>query len=64
MVHVYRFLSLNTIDVDILQARTGRILVEGPKGFDLLKESEIPDGVTKRFVGGASNLKLKEEDDN
>jgi SNF2 family DNA or RNA helicase len=31
-VHIYHFLSLRTIDVDITQARTGKVLVNKARG--------------------------------
>ena len=43
MVYVYRFLSLKTIDVDIMQKRSGRKLVELQKdNFELLDHSDVP----------------------
>lgn len=56
-VHVYHFLSLKTIDVDVFQARSGGILCENaepspsyvpfegfvPSGFDIIEDNgKIP----------------------
>ena len=43
MVYVYRFLSLKTIDVDILQERSQKKLVEQRWGaFKLMNDSDVP----------------------
>lgn len=43
-VHVYHFLAEKTIDVNILEERTGRVLVERHGECLLLKEREGREG--------------------
>ncbi|KAI9820425.1 MAG: hypothetical protein M1832_003758 [Thelocarpon impressellum] len=44
LVHIYRFLSLKTIDVDILESRTKKKLEKVGDGFELVERSSGEDG--------------------
>jgi hypothetical protein len=68
-VHVYRFLALKTIDVDVMQARNkGKVIARGsasepevkpfnsfvPSTFDLVDEK----GITNEFGSGEAGRKI------
>ena len=44
MVHIHRFLALKTIDVDIIQERTAKRLVNVGKAYDLKPANEVDPG--------------------
>jgi hypothetical protein len=67
-VHVYYFVAGKTVEVNILEERTGRVLVE--RGGECLLVSDIQDGDRKDFGGlpflGAAcgaGLDVEEDDD-
>ena len=51
-VHVYYFLAARTMDVNILEDREGKTLVQRAGKYLLLAESEIEEG-DKRDLAGA-----------
>ena len=53
IVHIYRFLSLKTIDVDIIEERTGKMLVKENGGFNLRKVTDAERGDLEAQGGGA-----------
>ncbi|KAI9877173.1 MAG: hypothetical protein M1830_004631 [Pleopsidium flavum] len=52
LVHIYRFLSLKTIDIDILQERTQKKLAKVNGRWGLYSESEIPEKDKEDWGGG------------
>lgn len=50
-VHVYYFLAAQTIDVNILEERTGNVLVQRNGIYLLLPATEVERGDKKGFVG-------------
>lgn len=65
-VYVYHFLAAHTIDVNILQDRTGKTLVRRKERYHLLDPSEIEEGDAQGFEGvpfegaacGAGNVEV------
>lgn len=59
VVHIYRFFSLKTIDVDILEHRTHKKLVKNNGQFELADSSSsstavaAPDGPVDEWGGGS-----------
>ena len=56
MVYVYRFLSLKTIDVDILQNRNGKKLVKDGKGGDYILKANSDLTEKERSVDLGSKI--------
>lgn len=50
-VHVYHFLAAQTIDVNILEERQGRVLVQSGETYLLLADNEIGEADKKDLAG-------------
>jgi len=50
-VHIYRFLSLKTIDVDIIQGRTQKKLAKVNGSWGLFNESAVPKNDKEEWGG-------------
>ncbi|KAI9812586.1 MAG: hypothetical protein M1827_004575 [Pycnora praestabilis] len=57
LVHIYRFLSLKTIDIDILQQRTRKTLVKINGEFKLMRKADIMDQDVEEYGGGFNKFK-------
>lgn len=50
-VHIYHFLAARTMDVNILQDRTGKTLVQRNGEYLLLPQAEVQEGDKQGFAG-------------
>ena len=62
-VHIYQFLSLNTIDVDIIEERTGKRLVNENGGYRLRKITDPERATLPPLGGGAVRSQYYEDSD-
>lgn len=62
-VHIYRFLSLKTIDVDIIEERTGKMLLKENGQFILRKVTDAERKDLKGFGGGAVRSQIFSDSD-
>ncbi|KAI9675585.1 MAG: hypothetical protein M1817_000951 [Caeruleum heppii] len=61
-VHIYRFVSLKTIDVDILEMRSHKRLVKVGDSYELRNPSEVPKDAPSLGAGGLKNQFVEESD--
>ena len=62
-VWIYRFLSLNTIDVDIIQGRVQKKLAQVDGKWGLHSERALAEGEKREWGGGTVNAQyLRDED--